>query len=111
MIEAANQSPWLGAFAGSGATTSIDLDDAAVDLIADELELEAEGLAADATRYVGGLYRPKARGMGGSRLGDFGEVIAFLLNRGSGSEIVRVVSWRRGPGQPCQPTRYSRSSR
>lgn len=66
VIEAANQSPWLGAFAGPGATTSIDLDDGALDLIADELELDAEGLAADASRYVGGLYRPKARGMGGS---------------------------------------------
>lgn len=106
VIEAANQSPWLGAFAGSGSTISIDLDDGALDLLAEELELDADGLAADAERYVGGLYRAKARGMGGSRLGDFGEVIAFLLNRGSGSEIVRVVSWRRGPGQPIKGSRF-----
>lgn len=107
-VEAADQSPWLEAFAGSGETTSIDidLDDAALDLIADELELDAEGLAADASRYVGGLYRPKARGMGGSRLGDFGEVITFLLNRSNGSEIVRVVSWRRGPEQPIKGSRF-----
>ncbi len=62
-----------------------------MELIADELELDAEGLAADASRYVGGLYRPKARGMGGSQLGDFGDVITFLLNRSSGSEIVRLI--------------------
>lgn len=106
VIEAANQSPWLGAFAGSGATTTIDLDDGALDLIAEELELDAEGLAGDAERYVQGQYRAKARGMEGSQLGDFGEVIAFLLNRGSGSEIIRVVSWRRGPGQPIKGSRF-----
>jgi hypothetical protein len=44
--------------------------------------------------------------MGGSQLGDFGEVITFLLNRSSGSEIVRVVSWRRGPGQPIKGSRF-----
>ncbi|MEZ4226971.1 MAG: hypothetical protein R3B13_38880 [Polyangiaceae bacterium] len=106
VVEVADQSGWLGAFAGSGATTTIDVDDSALDLIAEELELDAEGLAADAERYVQGLYRAKARGMGGSRLGDFGEVIAFLLNRGIGNEIVRVVSYRRGQGQANMGSRF-----
>jgi hypothetical protein len=65
----AGTAKWLAAFA-SGTTTPVKVDSAALDIIAEELELDADGLAGDAERYVNGKYRPKARGMGGSRRGD-----------------------------------------
>jgi hypothetical protein len=45
-------------------------------------------------------------GLGGSQLGDFGEVLAFLLHRAAGRELVRVVSWRAGPGQVISGNRF-----
>jgi hypothetical protein len=101
-----NTDHWLDAFS-MGATTPVQIDSAAFDLIADELELDAEGLAGDADRYVSGAYRTKARGMGGARLGDLGEILAFLVNRAvHGREIVRVVSWRADVGQTVKGSRF-----
>lgn len=106
VVEAPNQAAWLSAFAAASATTQVQVDEAALNLIAEELELDADGLAADAERYVSGQYRAKARGMGGSRLGDLGEVLTFLMNRVLYREIVRVVSWRAGANQPVKGSRF-----
>ncbi|MBA2664503.1 MAG: hypothetical protein H0U74_19605 [Bradymonadaceae bacterium] len=106
VVEATNKDPWHQAFSNSGTTTNIELDDDALDFIADELERDAECLAKDAERYVRGLYRAKTRGMGGSQLGDFGEVLALLLNLGDCREVFRVVSWQRGQGQPIKGSRF-----
>ncbi|MCJ0766115.1 hypothetical protein [Variovorax terrae] len=106
VVEASDQSAWLEAFAAATTTIAIEVDAAALNLIANDLELDAEGLAADAERYVGGRYRAKARGMGGSRLGDLGEVLTFLVNSVAGREVVRVVSWRAGTGQAVKGTLF-----
>lgn len=106
VVEAPNQAAWFSAFAAASATTQVQVDEAALNLIAEELELDADGLAADAERYVSGQYRAKARGMGGSRLGDLGEVLTFLMNRVPSREIVRVVSWRAGANQPVKGSRF-----
>jgi hypothetical protein len=70
VVEDADQSMWLSSFSAPTPTTEVHLDASAFDMLAEDLELDAEGLATDAERYVNGDYRPKARGMGGSRLGD-----------------------------------------
>jgi hypothetical protein len=106
IVDSPNKSSWHSAFSAPTKTTVIQIDDSALDFIADELELDAEGLAGDASRYVNGNYREKARGMGGSRLGDFGEVLAYLVNRLSSREIVRVISWRAGAGQAIRGSRF-----
>lgn len=106
VVEAPNQAAWLSAFSTATTMTQVQVDTAALDFVADELEIDAEGLAADAERYVNGSYRAKARGMGGSRLGDIGEILTFLMNRVPGREIVRVVSWRAGTGQPVKGARF-----
>ena len=98
-VEEPNKEKWFAAFAAATTTIQIQIDAAALDAIADELEIDAEGLAADAERYVNGSYRAKARGMGGSQLGDLGEVLTFIANRVPGREITRVVSWRAGLSQ------------
>lgn len=87
----------------------VSIDSAALDLIADELEIDAEGLVADADRYVQGLFREKAQGLGGSQLGDLGEVLAFLVNRAiQGRQILRVVSWKHGKDRPLKGGRFPR---
>lgn len=99
VVEVTDKAAWLTAFSVVSKTTKVQVDAAALDIIADYLELDAEGLAADAERYVNGSYRKKARGMGGARLGDLGEILTFLVNNVPGREIVRIVSWRAGIGQ------------
>ncbi|WP_440532360.1 hypothetical protein [Variovorax sp. YR566] len=99
VVETPDQTGWLNAFSKVTTTVQVQVDAPALDIIADELELDAEGLSQDAERYVNGHYRTKARGMGGSRLGDIGEILTFLVNRVPGQEIVRVMSWRAAKGQ------------
>ncbi len=106
VVEAPNQAPWLTAFSGATAMTRVQVDAAALDFIASDLELDAEGLAEDAERYVNGSYRAKARGMGGSRLGDLGEILTYLVNRMHGQDVVRVVSWKAGIGQAVKGSRF-----
>ncbi len=106
VVEEMNQAQWLATFANSPMTIQVQVDAAALNLIADDLGLDAEGLAADAERYVNGKYRTKARGMGGSQLGDLGEILTFLLSRVNAQEIVRVVSWRAGAGQAVKGARF-----
>ncbi len=106
VVESQNQAAWLNAFSTPTTTTPIQIDEGALDIIADELELDGQGLIADAERYVNGSYRAKARGLSGSRLGDLGEVLAYLVNRVLGRKIVRVVSWRAGIGQTIKGSRF-----
>lgn len=106
VVENTNQAAWLSAFSTAAPATQVNVDASALDIVADELELDVQGLVDDAERYVNGSYRPKARGMGGSRLGDLGEVLTFLVNRVPGREIVRVVSWRAGAGQAVKGSRF-----
>ncbi len=106
VVEARDQTAWLTAFSAATTTIQVQVDAAALEIIAADLELDAEGLAADAERHVNGSYRSKARGLGGSRLGDVGEILAFLMNHDLGYEIVRVVSWRAGNGQAIKGARF-----
>lgn len=106
VVDAPDQTAWYTAFSAATTATQIQVDSTALDIIAEDLELDAEGLATDAERYVNGNYRAKARGMGGSRLGDLGEILAFLVNRASGQNIMRVVSWRQGSVQAIKGSRF-----
>ena len=107
VVEAANATAWHEAFAKARATIDVRVDEAALNVIAEELELDADCLAADAERYVSGTYRAKARGIGGSQLGALGEVITYLVSRGeSVRAIQRVVSYRPGAGQPVKGSRF-----
>jgi hypothetical protein len=106
VVDNPDQTAWLSTFSAPSSTTSVHVDASALAIIADDLELDAEGLVTDAERYVKGEYRSKARGMGGSRLGDLGEVLTFLVSRSSMQEVTRVVSWRKGHGQAIKGSRF-----
>ncbi|WP_297471424.1 hypothetical protein, partial [Acidithiobacillus sp.] len=91
VVENSNQAGWWAAFSNAAQTIPVTVDDEVLEIIATDLALDAEGIAVDAERYVNGRYRSKARGLGGSRLGDIGEILTFLVYRASGSQIERVV--------------------
>jgi len=81
-------------FAKAHAPLTLHLDEAALDAVATDLELDVDGVAADALRYVEGRFRAGAEGLGGNRIGDFGEAIAYLALRtmaSPGEAILRVV--------------------
>ncbi len=90
-----------------GDVWTITLDDVALDLIADEMELDAESLGFAFHRYAEVGHRSKAAGIGGSMLGDIGEVLVWLTNRFVGRDLVRVVGYRawdpKGQGPFPQP--------
>src|SRR5216684_478942 len=71
---------------------SVRLGEGSLEVVADALELDADGVALDLERYVQGRYRSRAKGPGGNRLGDFGECLTYLLYLGAGRQPVRVVS-------------------
>ncbi|MBX3270372.1 MAG: hypothetical protein KF729_08940 [Sandaracinaceae bacterium] len=78
---------------------TITLDEDAAAALADYLELDSDGLALDLERYTHVGYRAKARGLGGGRLGDAGEMLTFLahrgaLGRGLHDRLLRVVECR-----------------
>jgi hypothetical protein len=52
MVDGPNQATWLSIFSAPQhpSTTTICLDASALDIIAEDLELDAEGLVADAER-------------------------------------------------------------
>ncbi|MEX3919412.1 hypothetical protein AB4Y43_24730 [Paraburkholderia sp. BR10872] len=106
VVENSNQSNWHSHFSAGASTIPVELDHSALDMIAEDLELDIEGLAIDAQRYAQGLYRSKARGLTGSRLGDLGEIISFLTNAHQYKTITRVVSWRAGAGQTVKGSRF-----
>lgn len=108
VLDVRDQTKWLTAFRGMSAQSLLPLtiDEAAYEVIADELELDSDGLIADTARYAAGLYRTKTRGIGGSQLGNLGEVLVFLLNRASRKEIVRVMSWKPAQTQLIKDARF-----
>jgi hypothetical protein len=100
MVEASDQGPFRKAFSSSGKAIPVSFDDGVLDFIAESLELDADGLVSAAERYASGRFRAKARGIGGTQLGDLGEILVYLLNRAVvGRDIVRVLSWRLGAQQ------------
>lgn len=80
----------LQAAFGAGAVETMVLDDVAVELIADHLEIEPEIAEWAARRYVEGRFRRKSEGLGGDLLGSFGEIIAYVIKRAAGIDIERV---------------------
>lgn len=73
-------------------------DAAAAQLIMDDLELEMEPIRYGLYRYAKHGFRPKSRGLGGSLLGDTGEVLTLVLRRrlnavGATSKLIRVVGY------------------
>lgn len=106
VVENSNQAGWRAVFSNAAQTIPVTVDDEVLGIIATDLELDAEGIAVDAERYVNGRYRSKARGLDGSRLGDIGEILTFLVYRASGSQIERVVSWRPGNAQTIKGARF-----
>ena len=78
------------------AARSVRIREGSLEVLADGLELDADGMAFDLERYVQGKYRSKAKGPGGNRLGDFGECLTYLLCLRAGQHPVRVVRRRAG---------------
>lgn len=106
-FELANKEPWYAAFSDKGETIQVEIDVDALDFIADELGLDAEDVSNAAARYVDGRFRQKAEGLSGGLLGEFGEVLVYLLIRAApGKEIQRVVSWQAGANQPVKGNRF-----
>ena len=100
-----NKEAWFAAFSSSS-SSDIEIGATELDLIAEDLELDADGLLRDAENYVEGKYRPKAEGIGGSTLGNLGEVLTYILTRSEKIEIIRVLSWKAGDGQGIKGTKF-----
>jgi hypothetical protein len=83
VVEHADSEPWLASFATAGKLEPVTVDDDAMEMIASELELELEGIAVSAARYVAGNYRPKAKGLGGARC-NAGHLGRFLDGEAAG---------------------------
>jgi len=96
LVEAEDKELFRTGFASGGQARRLEIDDAALDLVAEQLGLDAEGLVGDAARYTAGLYREKASGLAGGRLGDLGEVLAYLIQRKRVPlhPPIRLLSWR-----------------
>jgi hypothetical protein len=90
-VESTNQEKWRAAFEAGTTITPVELDDSALDIISSDLQLDADALAIDAERYATGLYRDKSKGLSGGRLGDFGEVLSYLIYKHEKSQLVRVI--------------------
>jgi hypothetical protein len=73
---------------------AITLDDVGLDLLAEEMELDGEGAGFAFHRYAQDGHREKAAGIGGSTLGDIGEILVWLTHRFAGRRLVRVVGYR-----------------
>lgn len=95
VVENKDQTQWLKTFSAPFTPTNIVLNDTAFRMIAENLGLDADGLAYSAHRYVSGQYRAGTAGLSGSTLGDVGEVLTYLVNRDAGKDIVRVISGNR----------------
>lgn len=85
-------------FAEHATTSKLVVDNNVYEIVADQLELDSEGVVYDLRRYVNGEYRSKSKGPGGNRLGDFAEVVTFLYLRRQ-MDIARVVGWKAAGGQ------------
>jgi hypothetical protein len=82
----------LDAFASceSTETLRVEVDEQSLALIADNMGLHADSIVAEAASYVSGEFRAKAKGFSGSRLGDFGEILTYLVRSNDGESIERV---------------------
>lgn len=69
-----------------------------LELISEELGLHSDCLVSDGLEYVEGNFRDKADGLAGGRLGDFGEVMAYLtsLAKHGRTNVTRIVGYKRG---------------
>lgn len=94
VLDHVDKSVWRNGFSQRKPLVRVSFDDAALDLLSEELELEADSLSYDARRYTEGSYREKSAGMGGSQLGAFGEALTYLTYRGEGKSLIRVVGWQ-----------------
>jgi hypothetical protein len=108
-VELPNEEAWLHTFASECSKQPdilIEVDESALSIIAEELEIDADYLIAGAERYVSGNFREKARGLSGGQLGEFGEVLTFLLYKSEKQDIVRVVSWKPGSTQTVKGSKF-----
>lgn len=105
-VEAKDKLPFHDKFSASSGSQLLEINEAGFETIAEELELDAPSICSTAYRYISGDFRQKAKGMDGSQLGDFGEVLAYLIRRGLGDKVTRVVGWKLGPGQTRKGGRF-----
>lgn len=106
VVEVDDTKTWLAAFSSPYIPTSVVLDEDAFNMIAEDLGMNVEGLAYSAELYVQGKHRPGTAGLGGSALGDIGEVLTFVVQRASGKSIVRVISGTRDAPEAVIDNRF-----
>ncbi|HCL3145382.1 TPA: hypothetical protein N2A34_003141 [Pseudomonas aeruginosa] len=106
MIEVREQEPWLTIFANSKHATNISIDDDALNLIAEELGIDARGLKASVDLYVKGEHFERTRGLSPAQIGEIGEVLTYLTHCAMGDEIVRVVSWKQGASPKVKGSKF-----
>ncbi|MEX3694220.1 hypothetical protein AB3X91_37800 [Paraburkholderia sp. BR14263] len=85
--------PWHAEYSAAGIHTHINIDDHSLDAVCAALGLDGSAATSDAERYVTGRYRECADGMHGTALGDFGEILTYLLLRKDGFEVFRIKSY------------------
>ncbi|HLL04178.1 MAG TPA: hypothetical protein VK539_26565 [Myxococcaceae bacterium] len=96
---------WSLFSAGPYSEGTLRLGKPALKLIAEKLGITADWLAQDLHAYVAGRYRQDSIGPG-SRLGEFGEIIAYLQLLKAGLDPIRVIGWRPAPGQRIKANRF-----
>lgn len=101
-----DQEEFRKSFSTKRTSQTITIGQIEMEMIADDLELDVEGVAYTASRYVNGRFRPKTKGLSGAVLGDFGEVIVYLLKKSDGIEITRVVSYQAAENQTIKDNRF-----
>lgn len=91
--KAETKEKWYRLFAGNTGMITVTVDDEALGFIEEELQLDGQSTLYPASRYVSGEFRAKSKGLTGSTLGDFGEVITYLLKRREHQDVLRVTTW------------------
>ena len=104
-VEADAEGFWSLFASGPYLEETILLDEPALKLVGEKLGITADWLAQDLHAYVSGRYRHDSLGPG-ARLGDFGEVIAYLRLLQAGLDPIRIVGWRPAPGQRIKTNRF-----
>lgn len=99
MVESWDRQPFRDAVAGGRGTATLFADQASLDVVAQDLELEAHGLFADAARYAAGQFGHGTLGLEGSRLQELGLALTYLIRRCAGHAMEPVVPFgvRAGP--------------
>lgn len=103
VIDSADPHQWRRAFATNQQQSVIEIDEPALEILADELGIHADGIVSDARQYVRGEYREKASGISGGLLGELGEILTY---RSEGVNISRVVHWMPANGQTIKGNRF-----